>query len=214
MKLQALNICLILMIFSDSFGQTVSTVTVQPVAPTASDMIVAAVTTQYPGGPCSRESYIKMVQNDTIILNSFYCYQSASGGCTSTDTFALGQLPAGTYVIRAMLSSSNVAAACGSASINLLDIGFGNFTVQTATGVPIINELLTVHPNPASDRIVVTGKINNAEIRIFDITGVLAKRFSLAEGQPLDISDLPESIYFYALKTNERTISGKFVISR
>ncbi|GIV33176.1 MAG: hypothetical protein KatS3mg031_0711 [Chitinophagales bacterium] len=212
-----------LAVVAGTHAQTVavSSIEVQPATPAANDFIIASVTTEFPGGPCSRESYLKTIQNDTIILNAFYCYQSGSGGCTSTDTFAIGQLPPGNYVIRAMLNTSNAPAVCGSATYLLRDIGLASFTVTTATGVPdaVNSGDMLLSPNPAGDVIFV--KVNRnvpfVTLRIFDLQGkmVYTDTFTSAQGNlKITLSHLPEGLYSYSLHTAGVLSAGRLVIAR
>lgn len=135
------NIFLSIVVFSISFcslfGQTVTSLTVIPSSPTASDSLMAVVVLSFPGGPCSYVSaYPIQVNNNTITVSPIYCYESNTGGCSLTDTIPLGQYIPGNYTVSFELISTNTAGPCGSLSYMLRDIETFNFTVTSAPSNP------------------------------------------------------------------------------
>jgi|GEM_PF-3413297 len=81
---------------------------------------------------------------------------------------------------------------------------------------------LSIYPNPAADQLKVEFTTENAlvpEIRIFDLTGKMVRRFdkefilnSEVFKADLDISDLKSGIYFVKVIQGEQVWSEKLVV--
>lgn len=203
-------------------AQSVVSVSVIPSPASANDNLQAVVTTTYPGGPCSFVSAFPMTQsNDTIIFDAIYCYESnGPEACSTTDTFAIGQLSEGNYVIRFRLTSTAQGGPCGSLSYMLRDIEIHPFTVGNGTvGIgSAASAVAVVSPNPVTDRVYFSFERNGAaEVTLFDISGkaVKTQKFEQAGNTPLmlDVADLSANVYFYRIKTETHTFTGKLVIA-
>lgn len=202
-------------------AQSVTSVSVIPSPPATGVNLQAVVTTSYPGGPCGFVSaFPKTQSNDTIIFDAIYCYESnGPEPCGAIDTFDIGQLPAGNYVIRFKLTSTAQGGPCGSQMYQLRDIEIHPFTV---TGGPVgigsaVPVSVMVSPNPVTDRVYFSFERNGvAEVTLLDISGktVKTQMFEQAsESLMLDVSDLSANVYFYRIKTETQTLSGKLVIA-
>ena len=201
-----------------TFAQQVQSISIIPSPSTATDNLQAIVTTIYPGGPCSFVSaFPKTVSNDTIIFDAIYCYESnGPNSCSIIDTFDIGQLAAGTYVVRFRLTSTAQGGPCGQQIYQLRDIGFQAFTVGNGTvGITNINTpTVQLNPNPITNRVNFSFE-NNAdavEINVLDISGKVMRTETFAKGAELtmDVSELPANVYFYAIKAENKIVSGKF----
>lgn len=131
------------------------------------------------------------------------------------DTILLNKLSSGKYVVNVTRYQSSSRVNCiPTDSITLTD----SFYVAMAVSLPEHHLLqkLKIYPNPAKDYLEVENleniKVN--EIRIFDITGKLAKEVAVTEFKKLriDLSGLNRGSYFLKLKTNEGKASKQFVI--
>lgn len=201
-----------------AFAQQVTSITIIPSPATASDNLQAVVTTVYPGGPCSFVSaFPKTMSNDTVIFDAIYCFESdGPEQCAVTDTFDIGQLTEGTYVVRFRLTSTAQGGPCGMQSYQLRDIEFQSFTVgQGTVGISgTSKQQVQLYPNPVQDNVFFSfeNHASGAEVRILDMKGKLVKTalFSKGDEVALDISELPANLYFYTIKTNTETFSGKF----
>ncbi|MDF1570281.1 MAG: T9SS type A sorting domain-containing protein [Bacteroidales bacterium] len=81
---------------------------------------------------------------------------------------------------------------------------------------------LSIYPNPATDQLKVEFTTENAmvpEIRIYDLTGKMVRRFdeeitldSKVFKADLDISDLKSGIYFVKVIQGERVWSEKLLV--
>ncbi len=209
---------------STSFSQAIDSLRIIPSPATSSDDLKLVAITSYPGGPCSFVSSYPNTQSDTVItVKPIYCYESASGGCTTVDTHSIGPLPAGNYRVSLELISTNAPGPCGSQTYLLKAIGWADFTVtQGATGInsePAAT--VKVYPNPVFDFVIFSLTNNRpaqAEVRVLNSGGAMVKdlRLETNPGEQLhgvDLSGLSEGIYFYTIKTQEQLLSGKLVIT-
>ncbi|MFL5764616.1 MAG: T9SS type A sorting domain-containing protein [Bacteroidia bacterium] len=70
----------------------------------------------------------------------------------------------------------------------------------------------SIYPNPANDHIIVKHSGNNATAAIYDATGKLLKYVELqAGGQQVDISELPDGLYFITLSDGKKLSSARFI---
>jgi hypothetical protein len=180
--------------------------------------------TSFPGAPCSFVSAAAPTQNDSIITYMpIYCYESSSGGCTTTHTDTIGQLAAGTYTLSFELISTNAPGPCGSQTYLLKAIQPVTFTVtQGTTGInDAPSATVKVYPNPVFDFVIFSLTDNEpaqAEVTVLNSSGAVVKdlRLETNPGEMLhgvDLSHLSEGIYFYTIKSHEQLLSGKLVIT-
>jgi len=220
---------ILLLVFSGaicftSFGQSVDSLRIIPSPSTSSDNLQLVAITSFPGGPCRFESAYANVQNGTTItVKPIYCFESGSGGCTSVDTHAIGQLPAGNYRISFEFISHNNPGPCGSEPYLLKAIELLDFTVvQGTTGIKDdAAATVKVYPNPVFDFVIFSlsnDEPEQTEIKVLNSSGAVVKDLTLETnpGEQLhgvDLSNLGEGIYFYIIKTKEDLLSGKLVIT-
>lgn len=74
---------------------------------------------------------------------------------------------------------------------------------------------ISVYPNPAQKMVsfkVESDNLNNFSVKIYNICGIVCKTIFSAHGAAeLDISHLPDGIYFYTINTNNEVINGKLI---
>jgi len=79
------------------------------------------------------------------------------------------------------------------------------------------NDVMTLYPNPAADRLFIDMKIDAREVsaEIMDITGKRVRSISLGNQQKLhiDVTDLNKGVYIIRLQTDKRIASSKFIKS-
>lgn len=72
---------------------------------------------------------------------------------------------------------------------------------------------LMIYPNPASDELYIEGYSNNAELKIFSITGQIVKNELLQnEHTPIDISSLNRGTYLLQVMDGLRTETRKLIV--
>ncbi len=94
------------------------------------------------------------------------------------------------------------------------DIAYSYSIVPSlVTGVNeiISNDFIKVYPNPATNTIIVEGKtpIQNFQIKILNIMG---ETVLLTKNKEIDISGLPNGVYFLNFETDQFISSKKVVI--
>jgi endonuclease/exonuclease/phosphatase family metal-dependent hydrolase len=90
------------------------------------------------------------------------------------------------------------------------------FPVPENFGVPLDeqnNDLITVYPNPSSDRIriEVPGRNNISDLKLYDSRGVIVYRSEIQEDM-LDVSSFPAGIYFLRMSTEEGIVVKKLIL--
>jgi serine protease AprX len=83
-------------------------------------------------------------------------------------------------------------------------------------------KLILVTPNPVKEKIVfrlLRTMSSNSDIEIFDNTGKLIKRISISAGNREVVWDAKDDavssgVYFYSVKTENKTCSGKLIVQR
>src|ERR1051326_2515647 len=81
----------------------------------------------------------------------------------------------------------------------------------TAENEVINAKQIKVYPNPAKDKIFIDVKNKNTTMSLFDICG---KEVLKTQNKEIDISALPEGIYFFQVKTAEGIAVKKIILSR
>jgi hypothetical protein len=93
----------------------------------------------------------------------------------------------------------------------LLAVEGGCDSVVSVTEVISVEKKISVHPNPANDKIFISNKTNeDFHLEIFDLAGrVLLQMQNKFE---VDVTELKQGIYFYRIIVGENIESGKFSI--
>lgn len=74
------------------------------------------------------------------------------------------------------------------------------------------NTTIAVYPNPASDKVVINGLSDNAELKVTDILGAIVLKAELHTGQTaLDISTLAAGTYYFVFTTGGQTQTLKIL---
>ncbi len=81
---------------------------------------------------------------------------------------------------------------------------------------PAATATFNLYPNPAGDRLYITGAaIANSQVAVHDDTGKLLLQLPDFTAGGIDVSKLPNGVYFVAVKTAEGAVSARrFVVSR
>lgn len=94
--------------------------------------------------------------------------------------------------------------------------GFGlGFRNQVTLSVPKQQrQEITIFPNPANDRISISGLQNPVdEVQVLNVTGSLIKSFNFKNGDFYDVSELNQGVYFLKI-TSAGTTSIKKLVKR
>jgi hypothetical protein len=92
--------------------------------------------------------------------------------------------------------------------------------INDKTGQPAS---ISVNPNPASDRCLISFRLNKPEVIKLSISNCLGQQISiLADGyyqqgdytKTFDTRNIPSGIYFYKLQAGKRILEGKIVVTK
>jgi len=178
---------------------TITGISVIPSNPTTADDIELHVAVQFNSGDCQVDDKGHNTNAFAITAYSHHCLGLLTVICPTTDTFQLGQLPAGDYTVDFTLSSGFGGPNC-SPGIVPDDTEQFQFTVSTSVD---IEELQTeadfIYPNPASNILFFKNKLNHAA-RITDIRGNTVVNVKSGASE-VDISHLSSGVYFLQTET-------------
>jgi len=102
---------------------------------------------------------------------------------------------------------TNPANGCGATSDSTTSID----------QVSINNNRLSIYPNPASGTVIITSAINIEQVKITNVLGQLLFQSTpnyLGDKQTINVSTLPDGIYFITVFTTDKTTAQKLVVSK
>ena len=116
------------------------------------------------------------------------------------------------------ITNADVAVGNGKVFVVWEDDGSGTIKYRSGTfsSITRVNEnkeenLFSVYPNPASDKLqVLSSKFQGGELKVFDVLGESIFQSTLNH-QSVDVSGLSKGIYFIQLKTGNEIYSQKFI---
>lgn len=69
-------------------------------------------------------------------------------------------------------------------------------------------------PNPAASTVYLNASFSlNSEFTLFDITGKTLLRVSIIDGHSIDVTSIPNGIYFYQIINQNKSFNGKLIVS-
>ena len=191
-------------------AQWIQNISVQPPNPTANDIVSIAVNSNFPSGGCDQSTQFLQINGNIIDAYTIHCLGVLSFICNDSDTFFVGQLPAGNYTFRLQLDMGGFPAPCTPGIIPMQTDSI-SFIVDAATGIEehISSDDVLISPNPASDFISVNtfnDYIFPVEIHIFSIEGKKCGTYaSNKKGEAIDVRQLPSGLYQIQLVTSDRS---------
>ena len=178
---------------------TITGISVFPPNPTSGDDIELHIDVQFTSGDCQVDNKDHNTNTFAITAYAHHCVGLLTVICPTTDTFQLGQLPAGDYTVSFTLTSGYGGPNCSPGFIPD-DTEQFQFTVSTSVGIQEIQpEGDFFYPNPASNILFFKNKLNHAA-RITDIRGNTVVNIR-AGARNVDISHLSSGVYFLQTET-------------
>ncbi|MBI1287452.1 MAG: T9SS type A sorting domain-containing protein [Flavobacteriales bacterium] len=191
---------------------SITSITVSPANPNESDDISIYVNVQLPNSGCDVQTQAHGLQGNTIGASALHCMGLLTAICNTTDTFQIGQLPAGNYTFDFTLSSGSGSPNC-SPGIVPDDNDQLQFTVSTAVGIENVKtEKLTVFPNPTTDFLSVGH--GNSPCRIISMDGQEVGNQIIPNDGRIDVQNLPSGLYIFELKLKGTVGRAVFGVSR
>ncbi|MBS1613323.1 MAG: T9SS type A sorting domain-containing protein [Bacteroidetes bacterium] len=163
---------------------------------------------------CWLKGYNVNVEGDTVLLDACYDSGMFSATCTRYDTFCLGNLPIGAYIVKLVASRTDNGVDCDvtnwrNTAFTTLQIGpvgikelGGDNIIATLRGYNSLN-LNTSHPGTAG-------------IKVYDALGRLhhSSNTQVSVGKndiDLDIPNLPRGLYLYHIQLGQQRKVLKYV---
>ncbi len=172
----------------------ISSITVVPANPTVDDEVVMYVDVQFTSGDCQLDNQDVGTNGFNVSAYAHHCVGLLTVICETTDTFEIGQLPAGDYTFDFTLTSGFGGPGC-SAGIIPDDAGQLQFTVTNSVGIQDLTSASGfIYPNPTTGIISLNKSLTSHAI-LTNIEGQKLREFD-AGAKELDLSDLPAGIYF------------------
>jgi len=83
----------------------------------------------------------------------------------------------------------------------------------TGIGENDLDKQITVHPNPATDAVVVEAKENISEVSVYTLSGkLILKNETINKRHAIDVSTIERGLYLLRITTGSGTISKKLII--
>lgn len=87
------------------------------------------------------------------------------------------------------------------------------FSLILATSINDLTQKISVYPNPAGEKIILYGIVNDVNIKIYNNNGALVKVTKLSKGNSVDISTLEDGLYFLQFNNANKIFTEKFIKS-
>jgi hypothetical protein len=178
---------------------TITGISVIPSNPTTADDIELHIAVQFNSGGCQVDDKGHNTNAFAVSAYAHHCIGLLTVICPTTDTFQLGQLPAGDYTVDFTLSSGFGGPNC-SPGIVPDDTDQFQFTVSTTVGIQEPqSEADFIYPNPVSDILFFKKNLNHSA-SMTDIHGNIVA--NIRDGaSSVDISHLSSGVYFLQTET-------------
>jgi hypothetical protein len=75
------------------------------------------------------------------------------------------------------------------------------------------NPTVLIYPNPAQDRVFISGITEKSQLAIYDISGKLVLKQTISSEQTINVNNLKSGIYLINIRNNTQNITKKLLIS-
>ncbi|MCY7363574.1 MAG: T9SS type A sorting domain-containing protein [Ignavibacteria bacterium] len=215
MKTKLTLIILLSIFFNNINAQWINSLTISPANPTTNDSIFIYADCSFPSGSCDEHSQTLYISAGYIYGQATHCLGMLTFICSTTDTFKIIPLPAGTYSFLFNANAGTLPSPC-TPGINPGPTDSLTFIVTDATGLPDIdgkNFQFNLFPNPAKDKLKLKCKdeslLNkNTSLIIYSLTGQQLSKYDITDKEILiDVSTFPTGTYLLRIageKINEK----------
>lgn len=182
-------------------AQWITSLSVQPANPTTTSHIHIHAEVQFPSGGCDDKTLSQSLMNNEFDLHAMHCLGPLSFICSTTDTFHLNSLPAGTYKVRFQVDAGSGSTPC-TPGIVPGPMDSIMFTVTAATGIPVVGiNGMELFPNPGKNGFTLTYNGNtDARVRVTDLSGrVIFEKDQFAPGTFVDMEKVASGAYIVGL---------------
>ncbi len=187
-------IFLLLLVGSRLFAQgMISGFSVVPTNPTEADDIEIHVEVQFSSSDCQPDYQDHFINGSIIGASAHHCVGMLTAICNTTDTFQIGQLPAGTYTFDLTLTSGFGGPGCTPGFVPDDNDQF-QFTVLGSVGIAEPTAAApAVYPNPTTGMLFLNSPIvERGQLTTLNGKMVLEMNTGTTE---VNLSDLPAGVY-------------------
>jgi hypothetical protein len=199
---------LFLFSFFISSAQWIDNISISPANPTVNDNVVFTADVSFPYGSCDIKTQTTSVNGNAIYLSALHCVGMLTFICSESDTFHLGQLPAGTYTVHFQLDMGSLPDPC-TPGINPGPNDSLVFTVTTTTGLTSpVQESFSVFPNPGKEGFTINYSGEASALVLRDASGRLV--YSASEVKPgmyFGMPDLRAGVYMIELINENQVVA-------
>ena len=196
-----------------------TTVTIEPATISVTDTILIITSATMGSGGCWLQDSTTSISGSDIHIAGFYCSGLLTVICTSTDTFKVGPLAAGTYSVNFSRSDDATGGCMG--AYTFYDSVATSFTVGTLEAADMEPELSKEGFKVFEDQFSWQLKVQSEQefqpgssLKIFDAQGKAMDQIRLPAGEK-SLSILPgwpTGIYFYRVESEGKApVNGKFL---
>lgn len=199
-------------------AQWINGFSIQPSNPTTNDTITIFANVSFPSGGCEDKSQNHTVVGSQIQANALHCIGMATFICSTTDTFKIEPLPAGTYTFQLQLDAGAAPGPCTPGIVpgptdTLI------FSVTQASSLPEVPEgsSFSIYPVPAINELTVITRDfpeKGTRFEIIDASGRLVFTTSLASSNTtISVAQLSKGNYIARLvQSGKVTDEEKFTV--
>ena len=181
-------------------AQWINSLSVNPASPTTNDSVYVYADCSFTAGSCDQHTQGHFINVNNISAWALHCVGMLTFICPYTDTFALGTLPAGTYMFTFQLDEGHGTLPCTPGIVPGPSSTF-SFTVSTATSTQVQKSsdgMISFFPNPVDDKMIFkTKSLFFESVRIFNVEGKkIIEQFLKSSESQIYSGDLTPGIYF------------------
>lgn len=184
-------------------AQTINSITYSPANPTTLDTVYVYANCIFNSGTCDPSVSVVSPAGNIIYAYALHCLGPLTVICSSTDTFKLNPLPAGSYTFLFQVDEGFGQPACSPGIVPgpVDSVSFVVTPPLSTAGLLVEITDFAIYPNPANGLLQLN--VNNAIFNntgnyfsVYAMNGQLIKRWLLKEpGSMLDISSLTNGVY-------------------
>lgn len=202
-----------------SYSQSITSMSVIPNNPTANDFVKIEVNALFGSGDCLLLSSNQTRNGNVFDITGQYCSGMLAVICSSIDTFNIGYLQPGTYVVR--FHMNHYPCDTMNNDSNSEDVDSLTFTVTQTAGMHELRygDFISVYPNPSAGKFQISidhnqARTGNIELEVYNVFGEKVFEQTMSGKQETVNLNAPNGIYFVQVKSDNRISIQKIIIQQ
>ncbi len=193
-------------------AQQIKSFTLVPSNPTDRDTVVVIANMEFRNSSCALSNKGHSVnRTNRIIASAHHCQGTGQAICSISDTFNIGQLPAGNYDFDITLTSGFGGNPCTPGFVPD-DRDTLSFVVQAVTGIEKLNlENIKLYPNPVDDYLFIADANRQIEqMKIISLNGSTILMVDQPKNK-INLSSLATGVYYVQLMNSNEVKTHKII---